>query len=473
MFQRKDGVSLTKEEIAKLLKCSPKALQAFENAYQTQVLDDPALPENLFEVNAKQAVRSLSDEHKDVTEEVDRLIDRIVNELLNQTEIYSWNGQGSEDLIEYKRCADHDPNVTLEEIKALPKELRPQVTGTLMKKDLGAHSCDALLYQYQCWKKETDPKKKQMHYHMFRQGLDILDLDPITYEMLGMNPNSMGHWLPALVKGVKGSTFFKIPATRIMKVPITLLQLSRTEYAQLTQTTRSIIDRYCMKAFQLDETKDYFIKTGTHSSKFDFRNAHVHGAQEVRELGEYLMYIQFQASMMAGPLTGISIYGVSTTNEWVVREFIKDKEANPMIYKGMPLHTEYRLFVDFDTNNVIGMNPYWDPNVMKQRFGNEPDKDSLHNIHDYVIYLAHEKTLMSRYETNKERVKAELQQLLPNIDLTGQWSVDIMQNGDDFWIIDMALAADSALAECVPKGLLKKPEENWLPIIRESVQKES
>ena len=49
---------------------------------------------------------------------------------------------------------------------------------------------------------------------------------------------------------------------------------------------------------------------------------------------------------MAGPLSFPCIYGVSTTNEWVVREFIPDKEGNPCIYHGLPLHTEYRVFVD-------------------------------------------------------------------------------------------------------------------------------
>ena len=38
-----------------------------------------------------------------------------------------------------------------------------------------------------------------------------------------------------------------------------------------------------------------------------------------------------------------------------------------------------------------------------------------------------------------------------------------MQNGDDFYIIDMALAANSALVECVPKNLLKPLQENWIP----------
>ena len=34
--------------------------------------------------------------------------------------------------------------------------------------------------------------KKQL-YGSFRQGLDILDLDPITYKIIDRNANSMGN----------------------------------------------------------------------------------------------------------------------------------------------------------------------------------------------------------------------------------------------------------------------------------------
>lgn len=57
----------------------------------------------------------------------------------------------------------------------------------------------------------------------------------------------------------------------------------------------------------------------------------------------------------------------------------------------------YRVFVDFDSKEVLGVNPYWDPVVMKQRFGHENDADSPHNIHDYIIYQMHEEMLMKRY----------------------------------------------------------------------------
>ena len=44
--------------------------------------------------------------------------------------------------------------------------------------------------------------------------------------------------------------------------------------------------------------------------------------------------------------------------------------------------------------------------------------------------------------------------------------MDIMQNGNYFWFIDMATASASALNECIPKGKLKKMKENWIPEIR-------
>ena len=217
-----------------------------------------------------------------------------------------------------------------------------------------------------------------------------------------------------------------------------------------------------MEAFNLDVTKDYFIKTGTYSSKFDFRNAIVRGEQEVRELGEYLLYIHHQANQMASMFNNVSIPGVSTTNEWVVREFIADKEDNPCIYKGMPLHTEYRFFIDFDTNEIPGVSPYWREDVMKKNLGesDEPDK-----VHDYIIYTAYEDELYKRYDEHVDMLTKKIQNFIPMVDLKGQWSLDIMQNDNDFWLIDMALANQSALTDVVPPHKLKKQSINWLPTL--------
>lgn len=83
--------------------------------------------------------------------------------------------------------------------------------------------------------------------------------------------------------------------------------------------------------------------------------------------------------------------------------------------------------------------------------------------HDYIIYKMHEDRLMARYEANKNMIVERIKNMLPDISLDGQWSLDIMQNGDDFWLIDMATADTSALNDCVPAGLLKKAPENWIP----------
>lgn len=297
---------------------------------------------------------------------------------------------------------------------------------------------------------------------MFRQGLDILDMDSGLYDMIGCNRNSMGYWLPKMIQPVLDRGFLKIPATTIIKVPLALLQLTRLDYMSFNRTTLDIVDAYCRKAFELSEDKDYFIKTGTYSSKFDFRNAHVCGAKEVRELGEYLLFIHWQALQMAAPTTiPHPIYGVSTTNEWVVREFIQDKENNPTIYKGLPLHTEYRIFVDFDIDMVLGIHAYWDAETMKKRFARNSD---IHDRHDYVIYSMHEKELYRKYVSNKSLVVKEIEELLPDVNLSGQWSIDVMQNGDEFWIIDMAMASESAFyKETVAPKFRKKAEENWIP----------
>ena len=468
IISKNKGKDISKDEIAKLLKTTPEALKAFEQAYNTQVIQRMPDTGNLFDMDAKSTRDSVKKkEGRRVTElsqNVDKLVNRIVKELLAQAIIYSYDGnvaQFEESLYETVR----NP-VDNSDLCRLPISIRPQFTGYLTKIDVSDHTYTDLLQQYYTYKTAKDPVKRKNAYHMFRQGLDILDLDPVTYEILGMNPNAMGYWFPELVSAITGS-MFKLPKTKILKVPLTMLQLTRLDYGSLNPTTLRIVDEFCYKAFDLKEDNEYFVKTGTYSSKFNFRNAHVVGAKEVRELGEYLLFIQNRACMAAGPLSQPCIYGMSTTNEWVVREYIKDKENNPCIYKGMPLHTEYRVFVDFDTDEILGMTPYWRSDVMKQRFGNERDADSPHNIHDYTIFLAHEDTLIARYQENKGKVMREISMLIPRINLRGQWSIDIMQNGTEFYIIDMALAQESALSDCVPKGKIKHIEVDWMPKLEE------
>ena len=75
---------------------------------------------------------------------------------------------------------------------------------------------------------------------------------------------------------------------------------------------------------------------------------------------------------------------------------IEDVEKNPTIYKGLPLHTEYRVFVDFDTDEVLAVAPYWDPVLMKKKFSGGADNGNVHEIHDYITYLNQKITMFKR-----------------------------------------------------------------------------
>lgn len=468
----KNQKHMSRNEIIALLNTTPDAFSAFETYYKEQVLaeEQPDIM-NLFGVNAKQAAKMGKGKMQaaspvDTTDHKSEIIGRIVKELVGLTSTFVYDGEKAS-YVQRNGLVDHKNQVKREEVMNFPEDKRPQLTGYLRKADCDGNSSDVLLIMYKQMLKAKTEKQQKEFYHVFRQGLDILDIDPIIYEFLGMNQNAMGNWLPQLIKASDTTGFFKIPKTVIAKVPLSMLQLTRLDYFQLTQATKDIVNRWAMEVFGLDPEKDYFIKTGTYSNKFDFRNCCIQDADEVKEIGEYLLYISFSAMMMASPLTSPVIYGVSTTNEWVVREFIPDKENNPVIYKGLPLHTEYRVFIDCDTDKVLGIVPYWDPDVMEKRFAENRDG---HDKHDAISFKMHEETLMNRYRANKEKLLWQVERILPSLALEGQWSLDIMQNGDDFWLIDMALASASAgYDKAVAPELRRERPERWLPDLEKFV----
>lgn len=468
LFSNKEGqnVQLSEEELLKVLRISPEMLDKFEHSYKAFMSDKEGM-----EPNAKLAVKSHKESSQSAllteTDKINNLVDRIVNELIVQTQVLKFDGKTCKTIKGIS--ADPVNPVSFEEIMALPEYLRPQLTGFLMQKDIADESAGRmLLTQYLDSCDEALPEKtRKTYYNLFRQGLDILDLDWLSYRMIDTNVNSMGHWLPQISKAIVSERFFQIPKTTIIKVPITLLQLTHIQWETLTQTTLDVVNKYCMKVFELDIHGDYFIKTGTYSSKFDFRNAHVTTTKEVQELGSYLLYIHYAALLKAGPLYKPCVYGISTTTEWVVRDFIKDPEDNLTIYHGLPLRTEYRAFVDFDTKTVLGITPYWDVDVMGKHFKSHTTKGCTNpdQLHDYITFSMNEESLMERFTANKDIVISHLEEVIKTTEgLSGQWSVDIMQNGDQFYLIDMATAATSALKEKINYDF-GSPKEDWMPII--------
>lgn len=459
ILTKKEDKPFSYEELAAMLKTDPDALKTFDEVYKTQVLESRELHENMLQWDTA-TVKAILDKKVYFPPKLNSLIDRIVTELVPETRLYIYNAKRGGYYVKYSANRDFVTDVTNKELNRYPEKLRPQLTGKLMKVDVSEPSYKSLLQNYAEYKNAKNDRMKMLYYNLFRQGLDILDLDDFTYQMLEMNPISMGFWLPPLVEGLYGNKFFKVPDTKILHVPITMLQLTRLGFETLNPVTKEIVNRYCKKVFHLDEHGDYFIKTGTYSSKYEFRNAHIHEPKEVDEMGEYFLLLNHLTCSMAAPTNNRSFYGANTTNEWVVREYIKDKESNPTIYNGLPLHTEYRVFVDFDAKEILGVSPYWRSDVMKGKF---KEVSSPQERHDYVVYMMHEDVLNKRYNESVQIVLAELKKVIPRIELTGQWSIDVMRNGDDYYIIDMALAENSALNDCVPREKLRAYPQQWLP----------
>jgi hypothetical protein len=160
IFESKaDKVALSKEEIAEFLKTDPETLQQFEDSYKNHVLKDETLSDNFFEINAKQISKErkkyfLSDiasERKDY----DAIIQRIVSELLEQAVVYNWDGK--QDCIEtFNVLPDDYLDVTLDDLQKIPEAYRPDLTGTLYKKDIAEDASSLLLYEYKMYLESTN-----------------------------------------------------------------------------------------------------------------------------------------------------------------------------------------------------------------------------------------------------------------------------------------------------------------------------
>ena len=300
----------------------------------------------------------------------------------------------------------------------------------------------------------TDQYMHRQYHGLFHRTASVSDLTEDLYTRFKLNPNSMTHWLPKVVAANNTVTSaapapFLIPETTIWRLPIELAQYIRIPYEDTTSASRVLFNDIISTVFELKPDTTYFIKTGTFSCKFEFANAR---CSEPEEMGEYFQVIQNIAMAL----------GAGESVDLVVREYIEDTEDNPTIYHGMPLRTEYRAFIDLDHCNpttgepeprLLGITPYWHPSVMEKALAlasSDVGAGFGHINDDYHTYREHKENLMSKFHLHRDDVIARITALLPALraqGLQGQWSVDIMKNGEDFYLIDMALMCESALSE--------------------------
>ena len=103
----------------------------------------------------------------------------------------------------------------------------------------------------------------------------------------------------------------------------------------------------------------------------------------------------------------------------------------------MPLRNEYRVFYDFDNRKALYIANYWDWDYCHDAIS--------HNVTDKIVYEKVYNHLAERYVQNREKVMAMVGEHMKNVELSGIWSVDILEDEcHDFWLIDMALGYRSA-----------------------------
>lgn len=143
MMTKREDKSFSYEELAAMLKTSPDALKTFEDTYKKQVLDSGALSENFLQWDTA-TVKAMLDKRVPFTRDLETLIDRIVGELTDGTRLYIYNDKRGGYYVNYAASRYAVP-VTNNDLKKYPEELRPQLTGNLVKVDISEPSYKILL----------------------------------------------------------------------------------------------------------------------------------------------------------------------------------------------------------------------------------------------------------------------------------------------------------------------------------------
>ncbi len=175
--KRQKTINMSLDDIVSMLHTSPKALEAFEKAYSTQVLNRTS--DNFFKVNSRQAqklsknnlffiIDNINDQKKEVLPgkgdmTLAILIDRIVSELVAETSVLYYDGHTLKIELSSTSPAAIENPVTLNDVLSVIPALQPQLTGTLMKADIPDESYKILLWHYKRYLDLLDKRSSIRH----------------------------------------------------------------------------------------------------------------------------------------------------------------------------------------------------------------------------------------------------------------------------------------------------------------------
>lgn len=252
------------------------------------------------------------------------------------------------------------------------------------------------------------------------------------FESMQKDKNNLSFWFPKLnIETTR--TILKKPNTWFHEVPEEIYHHMYLEGEGLTLEQHQeaiyqwVKDELYPKIPQ-ELHRPIFIKNGTFSDKFNFRNCAV----------------LCSPLAIAAAFTDLSYdslcFETQGNSEIVIRERIMaDTSKVPTIYNGMPMRTEFRVFYDFDSKRFLYCHNYWDYDYCYPVI-------SRNDASDAVVFEKYHAHYDEQYVMNKEKVSYEVAEALKNVQgLEGPWSVDVMMDeAGNFWLIDMATAYTSA-----------------------------
>ncbi len=252
-----------------------------------------------------------------------------------------------------------------------------------------------------------------------------------AFDMTKDNPENMSYWFPKIeASTTRKASILQVPETKVVQLDFPTWEwLTSDNYTE--EAISSFNELLLEQLSGFLDGKKLFMKSGVFSDKFVFYKTIIN-ADRTTNIGHNFLDIYYNSMIL----------GASNTSEVVFREFIESKESVGHIYRGMPLQTEFRVFYNFDEKKAVGVANYWYPELMEKALRNE----------DLSTYQDSKDKIISEYENEKEYLIKQVEIFMDGCEgLSGSWSIDVMKNEDDYWIIDMARMEVSALVDVMEK----------------------
>ena len=302
---------------------------------------------------------------------------------------------------------------------------------------------------------------------------EAVDIEKDMYKGSLEDLNNFRNWFYKIKDGgIDSSKELKVPESQSIDISLDwYMWLKSDNYSD--EKIKEFND-YLLSKLSLSPNVKYFMKTGNFSNKFDFSKCMV---TDTSNIGAQFLDL-FYTSMCVGATPQPTI---------VIREYI-ESESKLSIYNGMPLRSEFRYFYDFDKRELLGVAKYWHDmemlTLVDYRMKEIPSLQSVKDLieilkesekrisplkiikmEEYLVYREFNESYDTYYSDNKDRIGEILNRNLKRVDLSGKWSVDVMVENGDLYVIDMALMQNSALVDRMEK-LNVEIDENVSQILK-------